>query len=184
MSTESGQDPPPEAGAQPNAGADRGSIPPATLGRRVFLVVVDDTPEYERALRYACRRATNTGGRVALLHVMEPVAFQQWGAVQELMAAEGRKAGEALLQRVAEAAQALGAGVPILFLREGIRSEELLKLIAEEQAISILVLGAATGRDGPGPLVSTLATSLIGRLRVPVTVVPGNLSDAQIDAIA
>ena len=39
---------------------------------RVFLVVVDESPELKVALRYACRRAQKTGGRVALLHVTEP----------------------------------------------------------------------------------------------------------------
>jgi len=30
---------------------------------RKFLVVVDDSPEFEAALRYASRRARSTGGR-------------------------------------------------------------------------------------------------------------------------
>ncbi|CCG42445.1 universal stress protein [Magnetospirillum molischianum] len=42
---------------------------------RVFLVVVDDTPEQPAALRYASRRARSTGGRVALLRVIEPTEF-------------------------------------------------------------------------------------------------------------
>ena len=37
---------------------------------RKFLVVVDDSPEFETALRYAARRARSTGGRVALLRVI------------------------------------------------------------------------------------------------------------------
>ena len=39
---------------------------------RVFLVVVDNTAEMRVALRFACRRARHTSGRVALLHVVEP----------------------------------------------------------------------------------------------------------------
>jgi hypothetical protein len=56
-------------------------------------------------------------------------------------------------------------------------------LIEEEPAISILVLGAATGAKGPGPLVSALTGKFVGKLRVPITIVPGNLNDEQIKAI-
>ena len=41
---------------------------------RKFLVVVDDSPEFESALRYAARRARSTGGRVALLRVIPAAA--------------------------------------------------------------------------------------------------------------
>lgn len=58
-----------------------------------------------------------------------------------------------------------------------------MRLIDDEPAISILVLAADTGPRGPGPLVSALAGKYVGRLRVPLTIVPGGLSDGQIDAI-
>ena len=38
---------------------------------RVFLVVIDDSPELRVAIRYACLRARKTGGRVALLYVID-----------------------------------------------------------------------------------------------------------------
>jgi hypothetical protein len=62
--------------------------------------------------------------------------------------------------------------------------DELLKLIEEEPSISILVLGAATGPEGPGPLVTHLAGKIAGRLRIPVTIVPGGLTDDQIAALS
>ena len=58
-----------------------------------------------------------------------------------------------------------------------------MELIEEELDISLLVLGAATGTDGPGPLVSYLIQKMAGRLRIPVTVVPGNLTDIEISEI-
>jgi hypothetical protein len=69
-------------------------------------------------------------------------------------------------------------------VREGQRRDELLKLIAEEPSISILVLGASTGPKGPGPLVSALTGKFVGRLRVPVTIVPGNIPVEDIESIA
>ena len=153
-------------------------------GDRVFLVIVDDTSEMEVALRFACRRASNSGGRVALLYVVEPTDFQHWMAVGDLMREEARNEGEQLLQRLASKVNDLTGQVPVLHVREGGRRDELLKLIDEDPSISILVLGASVGKRGPGPLVEALTGKLVGRLRVPVTIVPGNLSNEDIDSIA
>ena len=59
-----------------------------------------------------------------------------------------------------------------------------MKLIDEEPSISILVLGASTGPKGPGPLISALTGKSIGRLRIPITIVPGNLTEADLENIA
>ncbi len=152
--------------------------------KRLFLVVVDDTAEYRAALRFACRRAQHTAGRIVLLHVIEPGEFQHWGAVEEVMREERRHEAEQLLQRVAAEVNSLTGTLPVLHVREGTRREELLKLIEEEPSISILVLGASPLGEGPGPLVQYLTGKGIGRLRIPVTIVPGNLSIERIDDLA
>ena len=150
---------------------------------RIFLVVVDETEEMRVALRFACRRARNTGGRVALLYVIEPSDFQHWQAVGDLMREEARSEGEQLLQKLAAEVNKLAGNIPALHVREGKVRDELMKLLEEEPSISILVLGANTGSRGPGPLVSALTGKLVGKLRVPLTIVPGNLSDEAVDAI-
>ena len=150
---------------------------------RIFLVVVDETEEMRVALRFACRRARNTGGRVALLYVIEPSDFQHWQAVGDLMREEARSEGERLLQKLAAEVNDLSGKVPVLYLREGKVRDELLNLLDEEPWISILVLGASVESRGPGPLVSALTGKLIGKLRVPMTIVPGSLSDDVVDAI-
>ena len=151
--------------------------------RRTFLVVVDQTPELNVALRFACRRARATGGRVAMLYVTEPPASSEWLAVGDLIREERRAEAEARLQELSAQVTKLAGDLPIFHVREGSVKVELLKLLAEEPSISILVLGAATGPKGPGPLVSALAGKLSGKLRVPITIVPGSLSDEDVDAI-
>ena len=151
---------------------------------RIFLVVVDDTPELKPALHYACLRARRTGGRVALLAVIEPADSQQWMAVETLMREEQRAEAEELLQRVAEEVNSLSGQPAVYYMREGLVRDELLKLLEEDISISVLVLGAATGPEGPGPLVAHLVNKVAGRLRVPVTIVPGSLEDAQIALLA
>ena len=151
--------------------------------RRVFLVVVDETEEMHAALRFACARAKSTGGRVALLYVIEPEGFTHWMAVENLSQEEAREKAETLLRDLSSKVNEWAGEMPVLHLREGSRRESLLGLIEEEPAISILVLGAATGTRGPGPLVSALTGKLVGKLRIPITIVPGNLSEEQIEAI-
>jgi nucleotide-binding universal stress UspA family protein len=157
---------------------------PVDSSDRVFLVVVDETEEMKVALRFACLRARRTGGRVALLYVIEPAEFQHWMAVEDLMREEARSEGEQLLQRLAAQVNELVGSIPILYVREGKVRDELFNLLEEEPRISILVLGANTGSRGPGPLVSALTGKMIGKLRVPVTVVPGNMGDEEIDIVS
>jgi nucleotide-binding universal stress UspA family protein len=151
---------------------------------RVFLVVVDESDELKLALRYAARRAQHTGGRVAMLYVIEPSDLQQWMAVETLMREERREEAETLLHKLATDVAELSGSMPVIFIREGRRRDELLALIDEEPSISILVLAASAGTEGPGPLITALTGKSLTRLRVPVTIVPGGLTERQIDALA
>jgi nucleotide-binding universal stress UspA family protein len=157
-------------------------MPKTKHTQRIFLVVVDQSPELKVALRFACNRAKATNGRVAMLYVTEP-ADSEWQAVGDLMREERRQEAEARLQELAAQAQALSGMMPMLYVREGEPPAELLKLIDEEPSISVLVLAADVGPKGPGPLVSSLAGKSIGQLHVPLTIVPGSLAEDEIDAI-
>ena len=53
----------------------------------------------------------------------------------------------------------------------------------EEDSIISLVLGAETESDSAGPVINYLAGRGIGQCRAPVVIVPGNLSDEQIDVL-
>jgi nucleotide-binding universal stress UspA family protein len=177
MSDSSNQGPDAAGAAAPGAQA-----PPGPR-ERVFLVVVDDSPEFGAALRFASRRAAHTGGRVALLYVIDRAEFEQWMSVGELMREEARKQAEQVLHRHAATCKEISGKMPILHIREGRPQDELMALLEAEPEISVLVLGAGTGGKGPGPLVSYLVGKAAGKLRVPVTVVPGALTDAEIDAL-
>ncbi len=150
---------------------------------RTFLVVVDNSEELHVALRFASLRAKKTGGRVALLYVVEPADFQHWMAVEDLMREEGRQEAEAVLQKYSAEVQEWSGKTPVFYLREGKLHDELLKLIDEDQSISILVLGAATGTVGPGPLISSLTGKMTSDLRIPLTIVPGYLTDEQLESL-
>ena len=150
---------------------------------RVFLVVVDDSPEREVSLRYAALRARKGGGRVALLRVIEPQGQVEWAGVGAMMAEEAREEAEKLLSGLATRVQDITGGLPILLIREGDPRDELLALVEEDPRISILVLAAAAGNGGPGPLISALTGRYAHRLRVPMTIVPGNLDNKELDRV-
>src|SRR5215469_16613049 len=99
---------------------------------RIFLVVVDDSEEMRVALHFAARRARHTGGRVALLYVIEPTDMQQWMAVETLMREEKREEAEQLLAKLSAEVRDLSGAVPVVYIREGRRRDELLALLEEE----------------------------------------------------
>ena len=120
---------------------------------------------------------------MALLRVIEPTEFQHFASIGKLMREEARQDAEALLQRLATEVNDLSGQLPVLYVREGNPREELINLINEEPMISVLNLAADTGPGGPGPLVTALSGKFMGKLRVPLTIIPGNLTKEQIEAI-
>jgi hypothetical protein len=150
---------------------------------RVFLVVVDDSAERRVALRYACLRVRKSGGRVALLRVIEPAGQVEWAGVGAMLAEERRQEAERLLSALASEVTDLTGGLPILLIREGHPRDELLALLQEDPRISILVLAAASGGSGPGPLIAALTGRYAAKLTVPMTIVPGDLSDSELDRV-
>jgi nucleotide-binding universal stress UspA family protein len=148
---------------------------------RKFLVVVDKTPECRVAIRFATRRAQHTGGRVTMLCVAQLADFQQWRGVEEIMRDEAHQEAENLLHNAAKDVNELSGIMPELVIVHGYPKEVLIELLKNDRDISILVLASSTTKEGPGPLVSLVAGD---EYPIPVTIVPGGLSDADIDALA
>lgn len=152
--------------------------------KRKFLVIVDTTRECDRAVVYAAKRAERTKGGLVLLRVLAPEGFQHWLGVEKMMREEAMEEARALLDRYAERAAEVAVVEPETRVREGVVAEEILREIDEDPEIAILVLAAATGSEGPGPLVSALAGRQAGHYSVPITIVPGDLEDEEIAALA
>ena len=149
-----------------------------------LLVVIDDTEECDRAVYYASRRAARTGASVLMLLVIEPEdRHQQWLGVADIMRAEAHEEADAELSRYATRANGIAGITPERVIREGDKAEEILRLIDEDEDIFVLVLAASTGSEGPGPLVATIGRTA-GDYPIPVAIVPGHLSDEEIDALS
>lgn len=153
------------------------------MSTRKFLVIVDDTPECELAIIYACKRAARTNAQVVALCIAATSEFQHWLGVENLMREEAEQEAEEMLDRVLAK---LAPKLPLEPQRKVVianRSEGIRQAIADDPAIVILVLAAAQGSEGPGPLVSAIAGGQAGAYPIPITIVPGSLTEEEIDAI-
>lgn len=149
-----------------------------------LLVVIDDTEECDRAVYFAGRRAARIGGNVVMLRVLDTSdQGQQWLGVADVMRAEAHDEADAELKKYRGRVHGLAGIMPDCVVREGDMAEEILKLIDEDEDIFILVLAAGIGSEGPGPLVTTIGRTA-GDFPIPVAIVPGHLSDEEIDALS
>ncbi|HVD72721.1 MAG TPA: universal stress protein [Xanthobacteraceae bacterium] len=149
-----------------------------------FMVVIDDSPECDRALYFASRRALRIGATVLMLRVIETHdRNQQWLGVADIMRAEAHEEANSVLDRHAARISSITGVMPDRIIREGDKADEMLKLIDEDEDIAALILAAGTGKEGPGPLVSSLAKTA-GDFPIPVAVVPGHLSDEDLDTMS
>jgi nucleotide-binding universal stress UspA family protein len=148
------------------------------------LVIVDETAEWDRAVYYASRWAIRYDGGVVMLRIIETEdQNQQWLGVADIMRAEAHEDANAALDRAAGRANGIAAITPERVIREGEAIEQLLDVIEQDVDIAMLVLAANPGAEGPGPLTTAIANTA-GSFPIPVVMVPGDLSDTDIDALS
>jgi nucleotide-binding universal stress UspA family protein len=149
---------------------------------RKFLVVLDDSRECLNAMRFAAMRAAKTNGGVQILSIIPPEEYQHWIGVGNIMREEARERIVAHFEVFAKWMRDRQNIDPELVIREGEPVPEILAQIREDPEIGVLVLGAGSDKNGPGPLVSQLTRSS-GTLPVPITIVPGELSKERLEAV-
>lgn len=155
--------------------------------RRKFLLVIDESPEVESAVYYAASRVQRSSGSMVMLYVIEPGEYQHWVGVRQKQTEEETIKAKALFRlfrRKLSLAGFEGLDFEEVIL-EGELAPTIVKCISDDEDIAILVLGAATGSKGPGPLVSSFAAGeAAGGFPVPVTIVPGHLALDDIKSLA
>ncbi|KQT33403.1 universal stress protein [Sphingomonas sp. Leaf412] len=149
---------------------------------RIYLTVIDDTPEAEAALRFAARRAVKTGGGVEVLALIPPQEFIAFGGVQATIEDEQRRHAEGLVAKAAGTLLEESGLRPTVTVRDGDGAKVIREMIAADPQIAALVLGAAAS-GAPGDLVSHFAAEA-GTLTVPLMIVPGGLDREAIDRVS
>ena len=150
---------------------------------RVYLVVIDDSPEAEIALRFAARRAVKTGGGVEILTLLPPQEFIAFGGIQATIEEEARLHAERLVTAAAGTLLDESGLRPSITVREGDGPKIVREMIDANPDIAALVLGAAASGP-PGPLISYFAGPDAGALPVRVMIVPGSLTREAIDRLS
>ncbi len=152
-------------------------------GVRTYLVVIDETPEAEMALRYAARLAAKTDGCIEILTIIRQQDFVAWGAVQATIEAEAREHADDVAKSALEMLGEQSNVATNISLEKGDPVSLIREVLAARADIAALVLGAASS-GGPGPLVTHFAGTECGSLPCPVIVVPGSMSPEAIDKLS
>ena len=149
---------------------------------RVYLVVIDESQEAHGALRFAARRAVDTGGAVHILALVPRQQFSAFGGVQATIEEEARDRAEVLASSAAGELMADSGMMPQITVKVGDGKSVINDYLKDHPEVAALVLGAAA-EGGPGPLVTHFSDSA-GSLPCPLFVVPGGLSDEEIDRVS
>lgn len=149
------------------------------------IVCVDDSPAARVALRFACKKAAKRGGVVEMLHIIPPSDMQNMFGALEKARAEQRSEAEQLMAQLVQSAVEYANITPLVKLREGNPGEEILSAVMEDQSVDMLMLGVSSDSTSEGrKLISWLSGALGDKLLVPLFLVPGNLTDLQIEALS
>ena len=150
---------------------------------RVYLVIMDETEEARLALRFATRRAAKTGGMVHLLALLPRQPFHAFSAIAATMEDEARVRAEQLVAGAAGSVMSQGGHMPAISVHQGEGIKIVSQYLEEHPEVQALVLGSA--RDGgPGPLIAHFSGHGSGRLRCPLYIIPGSLSDEDVDRLS
>ena len=149
---------------------------------RVYLVIIDETQEAHGALRFAARRAIDTGGAVHILALVPKQGFSAFGGIQATIEEEARDRAEVMANSAAGELINESGLMPQIAVREGDGKKVIDEYLAEHPEVAALVLGAAA-EGNPGPLVSHFS-AISGQLPCPLFLVPGALSDEEIDRVS
>lgn len=150
---------------------------------RVYLVIMDETPEARVALRFASRRAAKTKGAVHIIALVPKQQFVAFGGVQATIEEEAKSRAEVLVMAAAGNLVSESGRMPSIAVKVGDGAKVVADYLAENGDVAALVLGAAA-EGTPGPLVSHFAGQRAGHLPCPLMIVPGSLSDEEIDALS
>ena len=154
---------------------------------RKFLVIVDDSPEFEAALFFAARVASRTGGRLTMLQIPQTGRLLSWMNIKESDPTDLEDRAQAKFQKFRNWLKKMGFEdlETETIIRSGDPAEEVEKLIERDEDIAILVLGASADPGGPGPIIkSILKGSHAGTFPIPIYLVPETLSQEEIAALA
>lgn len=150
----------------------------------IFLVVLDDSQEMFRALRYAARRSSRNKGRVALLYTFETLEFSHWKAVEDIAEVESREKAEEKIVEYENFVMSFTEKKPKKYIMKGDRVECIIKFLEANKFISNFVLAASAKSSSSDTLISSFTGKNRSKIKVPLTILPSSLSEEEIDKLS
>ncbi len=149
-----------------------------------YLVCVNSEHYSEVALHFASKVAQQNNGSVVLLHVIEPADYQSIGAIADKIRKEKIAEAEDLLAELAGKVNQWVGLTPVFIVREGLIESEIISLVKEDKSINMLVVGAAYETSSKGKILQPLVSAIGHKILIPMLIVPGNLTDEEIERLA
>ena len=150
----------------------------------IFLVVLDDSSEILNALRYAAQRSAINNGRVALLYTFETLEFSHWKAVEDIAEVESRKEAEAKIKEYENFVLKFTPKNPKKYIMKGDRVECIINFLNANKFITNFVLAASAKESGSDPLIIAFTGKQRSKISVPMTIIPPNLTEEEIDKLS
>lgn len=148
-----------------------------------MLVLVDDSAHSRVAVRFACKEAEGLKCKVELLHVLDASEFNTLFVAGEALREERMAEAEKLLKDMAKQIKDFSSIKPSFNIREGLLSEQVVKAIDEDGTVNMLILGKAPEEASKSDLITMLSAELVGKILIPMMIVPGSLTDKQIEEL-
>ena len=121
---------------------------------------------------------------MSLLYIVDPAVNAQWSRIENLIEQEATSEAKKLCRVWAQKIKSRFDIESEIIIKMGDRCEELLKLVEEDKNIRFLVLASSANNEEPGPLIKALTGKKIKELSIPMVIIPGSLSEKEIDLIA
>ena len=150
----------------------------------VFLVVLDNSDEVLNALRYASQRSSINNGIVALLYTFETLEFSHWKAVEDIAEVESRKEAESKIKEYENFVMKFTQKNPKKYIMKGDRVECIINFLEANKFITNFVLAASSKDSGSDPLINAFTGKQRSKISVPLTIIPPNLSEEEIDKLS
>ncbi|MCB9983228.1 MAG: universal stress protein [Rhodospirillales bacterium] len=139
----------------------------------VYLVVVDDSPEFDAALRRVAKLAKKNQAHAALLYVIEEEGFLHWNFIEKQIRKDQRQEAEKALWEAAQRLYDLSGRISGFYIKEGKTFRGVSQILNTDPMIRALVLGASSVSSNP--LISYFTGKGLSELRVPLLIVPEDL---------
>ncbi|MDP3740176.1 MAG: universal stress protein [Hyphomonadaceae bacterium] len=151
---------------------------------RKFLAISDETEECISALVFAGMRAKAVSAGLVILRCARVPGGGGWIGLDRDINQDAIDAARLKAVQHADQVETRTGVKAELIVSDDEAVDAIRKLVDGDQTIKVLILAAGSGRWGPGPLVSRLAKGKpLAARPIAVTVIPGDLSDKQLDEI-